>query len=356
MMSANSSTPAATVGAGNPSCVDNETLRIPLAVLYSVICVLGLAGNLLALWVFFCVPSKKNSVRVFLMNLAFADLLLVVCLPFRIHYHSLGNKWTLSPVLCKAVGHLFYMNMYISITLVGLISIDRYMKIYGNTGMRRRLQSTTWSTVLCVVIWIMAFGLLVPFVISTNSSDSTMCFHYRKVEKLWKAHINICLLIVFWLVFISLMVFYGRIAHKLLRRSQKKPDLPTAPHYNRTAKKSFFILFLFIICFVPYHVVRVFYIQTQITDTFCYWQNVADKANEIALVFSALNSCLDPIMFFLLSSAVRKEVRHFISSVFHTQDISGVSRTSSIADIEGRNDHGQLNNIPISNFTTHETL
>lgn len=169
-MSANNCNSTVTVSAEN-SCVDNETLRVPLAVMYSVMFVLGLIGNLLALWVFFCVHCKKNSVRVFLINLAFADLLLVVCIPFRVHYHSVGNNWTLDPRLCKAVGHLFYMNMYISITLLGLISIDRYMKIYGSTKMRRRLQSTTWSILLCAFLWIMAFALFVPFVISNNSSD-----------------------------------------------------------------------------------------------------------------------------------------------------------------------------------------
>lgn len=174
MMLANNSTSAAAVSAEQRYCVDNETLRVPLAVLYSVIFTLGLVGNLLALWVFFCVHSKKNSVRVFLINLAFADLLLVVCLPFRIHYHSVGNTWTLDPLLCKAVGHLFYMNMYISITLLGLISIDRYMKIYGCGGMQCKPRSTTWSIVLCTFIWIVAFALLIPFIISKNSSRQNM--------------------------------------------------------------------------------------------------------------------------------------------------------------------------------------
>lgn len=183
------------------------------------------------------------------------------------------------------------------------------------------------------------------------------CFHYRTVRQLWKVYINIALLVVFWLVFLSLMMFYGRIAQKLLKRSQEKPDLPTAHHYNRTAKKSFFILFLFIICFVPYHIARGFYIQTQITNASCYWQNVADKANEIALVFSALNSCLDPVMFFLLSSAVRREVRRFMSSRFRTQqDAARVSGTSSLTDMDGRSNHGQLHVHTISNLLITDSL
>lgn len=170
-----------------------------------------------------------------------------------------------------------------------------------------------------------------------NTFVVSRCFHYKLLhDAKWKAYINIFVLVVFWLVFISLMVSYGKIALKLLRTSQEKPDLPNAPHYARTARKSFFILFLFTICFVPYHMVRVFYIKTQITDTSCFWQGVADKSNEVALLFSALNSCLDPVMYFLLSSSVRKEVLRLVGNILCVSDVAGLSGTSSTAEPDGK--------------------
>lgn len=163
------------------------------------------------------------------------------------------------------------------------------------------------------------------------------CFHYRTLHKAkWKAYINIFLVVVFWLVFVALVVSYGKIALKLLRTSQEKPDLPNAHHYTRSAKKSFFILFLFTICFVPYHMVRLFYITTQITDTSCFWRGVADKANEVALLFSALNSCLDPVMYFLLSSSVRKEVLRLVSNMFRVRDAPVISGSSSTAELDSK--------------------
>lgn len=154
------------------NCMDPNALQIPLAVIYSIIFVLGLVGNLLALWVFFCVHSKKNSVRVFLINVAFADLLLVICLPFRILYHSQGNVWKLSPTFCKVVGNLFYMNMYMSITLLGLISVDRYFKINHGARVQHRLRTTRWSNIICAFIWIIAFGLTSVMLMSQNHSQT----------------------------------------------------------------------------------------------------------------------------------------------------------------------------------------
>ncbi|XP_063355307.1 probable G-protein coupled receptor 34 [Pelmatolapia mariae] len=335
-------------------CGDDDTLQVPLAVSYSIIFILGLVGNLVALWVFFCVHSKKNSVRVFLINIAFADLLLVVCLPFRILYHSQGDKWNLDPILCKVVGNLFYMNMYISITLLGLISVDRYFKIHQSVGMQRKLCSTKLSFALCAIVWIVPTCIISVMVLSKNDSPHVgRCFHYKKLDNTkWKAYINMCMVVLFWLVFISLMMSYGKIALKLLRTSQANPDLPNSTRYTRTAKKSFFILFLFCICFVPYHVVRVFYIKTQITNTSCFWMCVADKTNEVALLFSALNSCLDPVMYFLLSSSVRKEVLRLVNNVICLRDVTGISGSSSTAEMDSRNgrtDREQPNTSLISN-------
>ncbi|XP_059198128.1 probable G-protein coupled receptor 34 [Centropristis striata] len=335
------------------TCVDYDALQTPLAVLYTIIFVMGLVGNLVALWVFFGVHSKKNSVRVFLINIAFADLLLVVCLPFRILYHSQGNDWTLGPTMCKVVGNLFYMNMYISVTLLGLISVDRYMKIHRSSGVRQRLQTTRWSTALCALIWLGASALTLVLLMSKNHSQHERCFHYKVlVQAKWKAYINISLLVIFWLVFISLVVSYGKIAIKLLRTSRDKPDLPNASRYTRTARKSFFILFLFTVCFVPYHMVRVFYIKTQITDTSCFWRGVADKANEVVLLFSALNSCLDPIMYFLLSSSVRKEVLRLVSNLFRVRDVGGVSGSSSTNELDGKTSRPDRGQASVS-FSSH---
>ncbi|XP_029967423.1 putative G-protein coupled receptor 34b [Salarias fasciatus] len=333
----------------NSSCVNYDALQKPLAVLYSVIFVPGLAGNLVALWVFVRLHSKKNSVRVFLINLAVADLLLLVCLPFRILYHSRGNVWTLDPTLCRVVGLVFYMNMYISVTLLGLISVDRYLKIHRGARAQHRLQATRWSVALCAAVWIVAFTLTFALMLSKSGQnrDSTLdrCFHYKEFHgEQWKAYINIFAVVIFWLVYISLIVSYGKIALKLLRTSQAKPDLPNAPHYTRTAKKSFFILFLFTVCFVPYHLVRAFYIKTQITETPCFWIGVADRANELALLLSTMNSCLDPVMYFLLSSSVRKEVQRLLSGVRFVRDVPGISGSSSMADVDGRSgrtDRGQ---------------
>ncbi|XP_032362575.1 putative G-protein coupled receptor 34a [Etheostoma spectabile] len=307
----------ATTSPQNPTVCsfDDTTLRLLQAVLYSLFFVFGLVGNLFALWVFLFLHSSRNSVRVFLINCAVADLVLLACLPFRVFYHVNGNKWVLGSVACKLVGNLFYMNMYISITLLGFISLDRYLRLKGKGRARRCMKMTLmgrsreWSWVACGALWGLSLVALVPMIATAeDKEDKDKCFQYKqRVQAKGKAYFNGALVFLFWLVFIMLVVSYAKVASQLLKVSRDKPDLPNAQRYERTAKKSFFVLFLFTVCFGPYHAFRPVYIISQLRVTIpCDYLQLIDSTNEVMLLFSAFNSCLDPIMYFLLSGSVRK--------------------------------------------------
>ncbi|XP_059896289.1 probable G-protein coupled receptor 34 [Gadus macrocephalus] len=315
---------------GPPCPSDTSSLRIPLTLFYALFIVLGLAGNLLALWVFLRDRSKQGSVHVLLVNVALSDLLLVPCLAFKVWYH--GMRWEPGATMCHVVRNFFYMNMYISIVLLGLISVDRYVKISrGGVPLQRPrglAMRCGWRTAACALIWALALALtLLMTLLGEETTKLNRCFQYKELQhSKWKGYLNLMLVVVFWISYSCMVVCYVKIAFKLLRTSKEKPDLPNAARYARTAKKSFFILVLFTVCFVPLHIVRVFYIVTQITDTSCYWRGVVDQANEVALLFSALNSCLDPIMYFLLSSSMRKQLMRLLGSVRQDRPETAVDR------------------------------
>ncbi|XP_076008513.1 putative G-protein coupled receptor 34 [Genypterus blacodes] len=319
---------------------DDEALRLPLAVLYSLFFLFGLVGNLFALLVFLFLHTRRNSVRVFLINCAVADLVLLACLPFRVFYHVNGNKWPLGSLACKMVGNLFYMNMYISIMLLGLISLDRYVRLKGRgrsqRGPLRRLWGYrgAWSWVACGALWGLSLLALLPMITTAEDSElGDKCFQFKqRLKATGKAYFNGAVVLLFWFVFTMLVVSYGKIAARLLRVSRDKPDFPNAQRYGRTAKKSFFVLFLFTVCFVPYHAFRPIYILYQLSDSAsCSYLQMVDRTNEVMLLFSAFNSCLDPVMYFLLSGSVRKAA---VRALGHRLNFlsDGTSLTSSTTE------------------------
>lgn len=69
------------MSSGNQSCWSSQELRqyqhIVYAVMYSLILLFGLVGNLLALWLFRAYVKETKKAVMFMINLAVADLLQV---------------------------------------------------------------------------------------------------------------------------------------------------------------------------------------------------------------------------------------------------------------------------------------
>lgn len=319
----------------DPSCpLDDNSLSLALIVFYSIIFVVGLAGNIIALFSFLCIHQKRNSIQVYLLNVAIADLLLIFCLPFRILYHATNNSWMFGRILCKVVGTLFYMNMYISIVLLGLISLDRYIKI-NKSVKRPKMLTTTRSVQICCTVWAIALAgfivVVAPSFFKTEDSNSTLCFHYRsKQNAKTEAILNYITVLIFWIVFFLLILSYVKIAKNLLKISRRRANFPNAGKYTKTARNSFIVLIIFTTCFVPYHMFRFVYITSQLQTPSCYWKEIIHTCNEVMLIFSSFNSCLDPVMYFLMSRSVRKTVFQLICRKLHGESNLNLESTSDI--------------------------
>ncbi|XP_077150926.1 putative G-protein coupled receptor 34 [Ranitomeya variabilis] len=308
----------ATLMDNSTTCTTDESLlNYTLVFFYSLIFIIGLMGNGLALYVFLRIHRKRNSVQVYLLNTAIADLLLIVCLPFRIIYHF-SKQWKMGIVFCKVVGNLFYMNMYISIVLLGLISMDRYVKV-KKSQRGQSVSKRKCSIQICCCLWagaILSGTLLIATQSFGKQPDNNECFQYTdRKRQIWQAAFNYFVVLVFWIVFVMLILSYVKIGKNLQKISRERAYFPSAGRYNATAYKSFFVLFIFTTCFVPYHTFRIAYIATQLQTLSCYWVDIVHKTNEVTLMLSACNSCLDPIMYFLLSNSVRRTVRQLLCRV-----------------------------------------
>lgn len=299
--------------------IDEDFLMVLLPIIYSFIFLTGLISNIFALLIFFLLKTKKNSIHVYLINMAFADLLLIICLPFRIAHHAHHNQWMLGALFCNIIGTLFYMNMYVSITLLGLISLDRYLKIIKPLQ-HYKLQEVTRSSMICGSLWCVSIlaSIIMIFMNKSTEELTTKCFHYRSINTV-TAIMSILLVLVFWIVFFLLIWSYAKIAKRLSKLSKEKPGFSNKKMLNNVVTKTFIIPFIFTICFAPFHIFRLFYVASQLRKTDCNWKNVVNKTNEITLLFSAFNSCLDPIMYFLLSKTVRRTVLSIISGKFQKE-------------------------------------
>ena len=100
-----------------------DQIWIMSAVIVSVVCVLGVVGNGVVIWVT-AFRMKRTVSTVWYLNLAVADFLVTASLPLQITKYALV-RWPFGWFMCKMDGVFFHMNMYSSIYTLVVISVDR---------------------------------------------------------------------------------------------------------------------------------------------------------------------------------------------------------------------------------------
>ncbi|CAL8342906.1 unnamed protein product [Boreogadus saida] len=77
--------------------------RVLMPLFYSVLFLVGLSGNALALHVIRPNRRKMNSTTLYSLNLVISDILFTLSVPFRLVYYALGFHWPLGEVMCKTL-------------------------------------------------------------------------------------------------------------------------------------------------------------------------------------------------------------------------------------------------------------
>ncbi|XP_044288903.1 P2Y purinoceptor 14 [Varanus komodoensis] len=293
-------------------CIYSEIIQkqvLPLA--YGIIFLGGILLNGVAAWVFLHIPSKTSFI-VYLKNIVIADLIMSLTFPFKILADSEFGPWQLNVVVCRFSAVIFYLNMYISISLFGLIGFDRCYKVVKPQFMASS-HAIRCSKILCAAMWVLQMLISLPNTILTDKTPTKALSKKCMVLKSnlgvqWHQVSTYVCLAIFWIVFVLLIVFYSCIARKIFisHRKFRKNSRQTKRKTNRNI---FTIMLVFIICFVPYHIGRIPYTMSQTTAQYnCKIQEILFYIKELALLLSAANVCLDPIIYVFLCQPFKERL------------------------------------------------
>ncbi|XP_068613404.1 P2Y purinoceptor 12 [Brachionichthys hirsutus] len=310
----------------NSTCSRDGVLKtVIFPVLYSVLFVLGLSLNGLAVWLFFRIPSKSHFI-IYLKNIVVADIIMTFTFPFKVLSDSNMASTGLRVFVCRVSSVLFYLTMYISILFFGLISIDRCRKTLtpfrGTTAARLARRK-----LLSGAIWTFLLLLCLPNVILTHKTPSSAHFKCSDLKAeaglYWHEVVNHVCQVIFWGNLVTVIVCYTLITRELYRSysrtkahtagRRKHPSLSggSAQKPGQTKRKMsanvFLVLAVFFVCFVPFHFARVPYTMSQTRGVLfdCRLKLFFFQLKESTLFLSSLNSLLDPLIYFFLCNSFR---------------------------------------------------
>ncbi|XP_078057955.1 P2Y purinoceptor 14-like [Mustelus asterias] len=296
---------------GNTTCqLSSDGLAIFTIIAYSLIFVIGIILNSLAFWVYFCHVPNSNSITIYLKNLVAADLMLVLSLPIRIGAEKTLGFTIMRKIYCNYTTCIFYLNMYSSILFLGYIAAIRYLKIVKPFKIHS-FQTLKSARIVSIGTWCVLLSFGTSYAVLTgkkplqNSTKET-CLEFRSGSGVhWHVTLHAGGTFLFLCVLIGLCFFYFQTAKRL----DKSPS-PNSLRKQAKAKNNILILLaVFVVCFVPYHIMRLPHILSQIdVITGCFWKKTLFHLKELANVLATLNACLDPVIYFLFCKAFRSKL------------------------------------------------
>nr|XP_020455476.1 delta-type opioid receptor-like [Monopterus albus] len=305
-------------------------IAIVITTLYSIVCVVGLVGNVLVMYIIVRYTKMKTATNIYIFNLALADALVTSTLPFQSVNYLMGT-WPFGAMLCKTVISIDYYNMFTSIFTLTTMSIDRYIAVCHPVK-ALDFRTPRNAKIVNVCNWILSsvIGLPVMFMASTTPTsssivDCTLVFPHPSWY--WDTLLKICVFIfAFIMPVLIITVCYGLMILRLksvrmLSGSQEKDR-----NLRRITRMVLVVVAVFIICWTPIHIfviitalinIRSSTLQT-ITWHFC-----------IALGYA--NSSLNPVLYGYLDENFKRCFREFCTpspSVLEMQNSSQAIATS----------------------------
>lgn len=282
--------------------VQKEALHIVSVVIYSLAFVLGVIGNGIVIWVT-AFKSKRTINSVWLQNLAIADFVFVVFLPFSIDYVLRNFNWIFGWNMCKLNSFVCTMNMYASVLFLTVLSLDRYISLV-HLRWCQNFRSVRWAWGMCSLIWIVSMLLSSPSLIfreTVQYHDKVVCFNNFHDESGYTAVVRHTSMVLLRTIVGFLLPFATiSITAILLSRKMKQCSNVRISSFSRTVTA---VVLAFFFCWAPFHIFSLMELTIHYSH---YLHPILIVGFPLATSLAFFNSCINPILYVLVSKNVRE--------------------------------------------------
>ncbi|XP_004674982.1 PREDICTED: probable G-protein coupled receptor 171 [Condylura cristata] len=287
------------------SCPVYNVLK-PFPYFFYLVFLVGIIGSCFAAWTFKQNTINQKCISIYLINLLTADFLLTLALPVKITVDLGVAPWKLRIFHCQVTACLIYINMYLSIIFLAFVSIDRCLQLTHSYKIYR-IQEPGFAKMISTVVWLMILLIMVPNIMlpikHIDEKPNVGCMEFKQeLGRNWHLLTNFLSLAIF--LNFSVIILISNCL--VIRQLYKNKDNENYPNVKRALINILLVTGAYVICFVPYHIVRIPYTLSQtevITD--CPTRISLFKAKEATLLLAVSNLCFDPILYYHLSQSFR---------------------------------------------------
>ncbi|XP_060825070.1 neuropeptide SIFamide receptor-like [Bombus pascuorum] len=284
-------------------------------VAYVLVFVVGLIGNSFVIAVVYRSPRMRTVTNFFIVNLAVADVLVIVfCLPATL-MSNIFVPWFLGWFMCKAVAYIQGVSVAASVYSLVAVSLDRFLAIWWPlkcqiTKRRARM--------MIVVIWFIALTTTSPWLlffdlvsIYDDDPDLRLCLEvwpHPEDGTLFFLIGNLTLCYVLPTILISLcyILIWIKVWRRHIPSDTKDAQMERIQQKSKVkvVKMLVVVVILFVLSWLPLYV--IFTVIKLGGDVAEREDEILPIATPIAQWLGASNSCINPILYAFFNKKYRR--------------------------------------------------
>lgn len=275
-----------------------------------------------------------NSFRVYVLNLALSDLVLLLRTPLMLGYLAHDKSWPFGRVSCLLVVFLRGLGLYASAFLLCAVALERCLCLLRPVW--AHLRRPAWAVPLaCALMWVVAVVLSAPYLRSAvveNKNGKYQCWESGEFDLALFVTETIAGFIF------PLLMFLGSNLAVLLSIHQAVPPTPTSSSPSMARRMSrmyhvlFFTMLIFLTCWVPYFVCRFLRALAVGRPERSALLAGAYRGLYVSLYLVYIKCALNPILYVFaargLSKAVRASLISTIEKLFNDDSTESIRRKS----------------------------
>ncbi|KAM4577252.1 chemokine-like receptor 1 [Odontesthes bonariensis] len=284
-----------------PTCLKEYTC-VSLIGITVAIFLLGFCGNALVIWIS-AFRMKKTVNTTWYVSLAISDFVFCAFLPFSITYMAMED-WIFGRFMCKFTSSVMFINMFSSIFLLVVISMDRCVSVMFPVWAQNQ-RTVKKASLVVVLAWLLAIIMSLPSMIFRDVGSHlgrTICFNNYTSQALSQKFVAGSRFITGFIVpLIIIVVCYSII---ILRLRTNRMTKSSKPFKVMTA-----LIVAFFICWMPYHAFVLLELNHQNYDN-----RILTTGLQIGTSLAAANSFLNPVLYVFMGNDFKQKFKSCVLS------------------------------------------
>ena len=288
-----------------------RNIQIGVTILAVIVIILAMIGNTLVIYIVFTVTHMRSSTNTLIANMAFADLLMTIDIPYILKWVYVLSSWFgtfIGTVLCKFFHAAQAGSLAASVFSLVAISLDRSFAILFPL---QKIMTRNVVRFAIAMTWLGALALMVPVMIATKNiqlvgSEGMIC------KEFWaplspKVYITALIVTAYLIPLMIIALVYCLAGLRLRRRKLPGHKNPTAQKKvqassRRATTMLITVAVIFALSWLPFQALEMI----RIYNSTLFYQ-IPMKVRLVFPWFGYCNSAINPILYVIFSGNYRRE-------------------------------------------------